>query len=392
MKKKGKYELSNFSTHINPIFDIHTSFDDNMMRASSLHVLIPKIPTVNPTQFHDFLGYKIANRLGVPACPITATSNHIKLLSQLGFSVFTQKTIRSTQHHAYPFPNVVYVEHTAPFTLAQVNTPIKYTQTQPPSMSTLTIANSIGNSSQELTTSLQNISDTRMILQPGQVLAASIYGAENDQRSFYQDWVFLARKVVEAGAHIVEANVSCPNIGYRNALYLDPKTLGSLVQQLVDAINPIPLVIKVGIFPDKHLMEEIMITIARAGARGICGINTLSMQVLDEHNNPVFGEARRTCGVSGASIFNLALDWIQHAYAINKKHDLGLTIVGTGGITLPEQFDVFLYAGAAVAMSGTGTMWNPYLAAHYLQEKYYAHTSQNFDHTITRNLHEHNTM
>jgi dihydroorotate dehydrogenase len=257
-------------------------------------------------------------------------------------------------------------------------------------MKNLAIANSIGIASTTLNTSLQDINDARMILQPGQILIASIYGEKNEKRSILDDWAHLARHVVQAGAHIVEANVSCPNIGHSTPLYLDPVAIAELVKQLVNTINPIPLVIKVGTFPDKQLMEQVMIAAARAGAQGICGINGFSMHVVDEHNNPVFGESRKTCGVSGAPIFNLALDWIKNAYAINKKHNLGLTIMGTGGITHAEQFDAFLYAGASVAMSATGTMWDPYLAARYLHEKYYTQASHTLHYSTNRNYPEHN--
>jgi hypothetical protein len=39
-----------------------------------------------------------------------------------------------------------------------------------------------------------------------------------------------------------------------------------------------------------------------------------------------------------------------------------------GGITIPEHFNQFLNSGADIALSATGMMWNPYLAAQFHQQ------------------------
>jgi hypothetical protein len=53
-----------------------------------------------------------------------------------------------------------------------------------------------------------------------------------------------------------------------------------------------------------------------------------------------------------------------------EQEKLGLTLIGGGGITLPEHFDLFYDAGADFAMTATGMMWNPYLAIHYHQKEH----------------------
>ena len=52
-------------------------------------------------------------------------------------------------------------------------------------------------------------------------------------------------------------------------------------------------------------------------------------------------------------------------YRVIKEERLDLALVGCGGIMLPSQFDEFLSAGAQVAMSATGMMWDPFLALRY---------------------------
>ena len=50
------------------------------------------------------------------------------------------------------------------------------------------------------------------------------------------------------------------------------------------------------------------------------------------------------------------------------RQDLGrdFVIVGTGGVTTPEDYHAYMNAGADAVMSATGAMWNPYLAKEIL--------------------------
>ncbi len=80
-----------------------------------------------------------------------------------------------------------------------------------------------------------------------------------------------------------------------------------------------------------------------------------------------------TSGICGGPIRQVALQFVHSAAKINAREKLDLTLIGVGGITLPEHFDLFLNAGAHAAMSATGMMWDPYLAARYHQQKFQGH-------------------
>ncbi len=56
--------------------------------------------------------------------------------------------------------------------------------------------------------------------------------------------------------------------------------------------------------------------------------------------------------LSAWRLWNL-LAWLE----VNKEEKLGLTIMSTGGVTVPEHFDDFFEAGADVAMSAVGMLW-----------------------------------
>ena len=114
---------------------------------------------------------------------------------------------------------------------------------------------------------------------------------------------------------------------------------------------------------DPELLREVLLAAARAGVDAVCGINTLSMKIVDGDGQPALGENRLSAGLCGGPIREAALYFVHHARKIIEKEQLGLTLMGTGGVTLPDHFDQFLNGGADIAMSAVGMMWDPYLAA-----------------------------
>lgn len=87
--------------------------------------------------------------------------------------------------------------------------------------------------------------------------------------------------------------------------------------------------------------------------------------MIDSTGQPALGPGRINSGICGGPIRAAAVDWVQSAHDIITKEKLPLVLVGCGGIMKPEQFDTFLNAGADVAMSATGMMWDPLLALRY---------------------------
>jgi dihydroorotate dehydrogenase len=112
-----------------------------------------------------------------------------------------------------------------------------------------------------------------------------------------------------------------------------------------------------------------MLAAAKAGVQAVCGINTMSMKVVNDNGTAALGEKRLKAGVCGGPIREVALDFVRKARKINDSEKLDLTIMATGGATLPEHFDQFLGAGADVAMSAAGMLWDPYLAARYHERR-----------------------
>jgi dihydroorotate dehydrogenase (NAD+) catalytic subunit len=346
------------------LYDIEKSYAENAADGPFFQGDVPKRVFPPESKWLDFLGHKIASPLGIPAGPLL-TAKWIALSAALGFDVLTYKTIRSAEHPAHSLPNMIFVDPS--------EKPAKRIPAPCSDIAALAVTNSFGMPSKSPTFLMEDIARANASLQPGQVMIVSVVGTPRAEISFAQDFVRAAAFAKEAGAQIIEANFSCPNVDKKEGcLYLSEETVGELTTALVKAIHPIPLILKMGLFASEAQMRSVLIAAARAGAHAVCGINTISMAVVDEKGDPALGPNRLTSGICGGPIRAAALDFVRQAHQINQQEKLGLTILGVGGITLPEHFDHFLDAGAKVALSATGMMWDPYLAARYHQNRSYS--------------------
>ncbi len=350
-----------------PLYDVTKTFKENIKEGPFFNGEIPERIMPPKILWSDILGYQVATPIGVAACSVM-TSKGIALLSKLGFDILTYKSVRTKAVAPYDMPNITYVTSIKQLQQHDIDQQICAVHHPPYSIADLTLANSFGNACLEPHWMQQDIQKARNSISEGQILMVSVYGNGKNMQEIAADFARAAQMVVDAGAQVVEVNVSCPNIidDERNTYY-DADLTQTVVEEVVKTVGRIPVTVKLSTFPSKSSLRQTMLAIARAGAQGICGINTVSMRVIDESGHPVFGDKRAMCGVSGYAIRNLALQFVKDVHDIDEELDLDLTILGTGGVMEAHHFREFLQVGADVAMSATGTMWNPYLAHEYHQ-------------------------
>ncbi len=336
-------------------YDITKTFEFNCKTPPAIEYKIATRSKAPQEQWPTFLGYKIASRIGLAPCG-GSTSVGIKILSQAGVDVFTYKTMRSYYHESHPLPNMVHVQNT-PLTKDDMGKQIKKlnSPTDPVAMTT-----SFGNPAFAPEWTRQDIAKARSYLSDAQVLIVSVYGKTDEE------FIAAAQLAQEAGAQIIEANVSCPNVSDL-PLYKKPEKLFQLCTKL-KATTDLPLLIKVGLFDTKEQMEEVFCIAAQAGINGISGINGIPMEVVDYNGKSVFADSRTVAGVGGAPIFELAKKFVREAKEIIQKNNLDLKLIAMGGVTKPEDFQTLLDLGADIAMSATGLMYNPLLAMEYHQQ------------------------
>ncbi len=337
------------------IYDIFKTYVENAAEGPFFSANIPK--AASAAMPVDFLGFTLNSPIGVPAGPLL-NSKWIALAADLGFDLPTYKTIRSFSHPGHPLPNIIFVERLSKNEARAIE--------HSAHLAELSITNSFGMPSMSPEFLMQDIQKANASLKSGQLMIVSVVGTANRGISFLDDFVLTAQLARDAGAKVIEANFSCPNVDKaEGCLYMNSETVAEYVQKIASAIRPVPLLIKVGSFANREQMRSVMIAAAKAGCAGICGLNSVSMKVMDEKGDPALGSSRMTSGVCGGAIREDALRFMKDAAAIKQSEKLDLVLLGCGGLLLPQHLALMLDAGASIAMSATGMMWDPFLATKY---------------------------
>ncbi len=366
--KRQLQQLPEWNPSIISLYDIEKSYFENAVQGPRYEGVLPQRPYPPKSQWIDFLGFKIASPIGVPAGPLL-NSQWIGLAGRLGYDIPCYKTIRSHTYAGHSLPNVLFVKAEKQLLPNQLPSHLVTHKNSPSDLHELGITNSFGMPSRSPQYLQEDIPLANQSLADGQVLIVSVVGSppktENDP-NFFDDFVAVAQMAKAWGAKIIEANFSCPNVSTgEGCIYYNPSVVYELSSKIVQAIGSTPLIIKMGIFPETATMEKSMLAAAKAGARGVSGINTISMKVIDKAGKNALGDDRPTSGVCGSPIREAALTFVQQARGLIDRHKLDLALIGCGGITLPEHFKAFLNAGADIAMTASGMMWDPYLALRY---------------------------
>jgi len=265
----------------------------------------------------------------------------------LGFDVLTYKTILVRERAVLPFPNV----HVLSASKIEV-----------------TLANSVGMGCGAPKAVSVDIATARASLQLGQLLLVSVYGEGTSWPEIREAFARAASLAKEAGAHMVELNLSCPNVAH--GIAWDTEDVASLAAFVARQVGDLPLSVKVGVFSDPCKLRAWLCALARAGVRAVCGINSVKQPVLDAAGNPIFGATREYAGVSGAAIRPQAMAFVREAKRVIDEERLPLKLVATGGVMQAAHFREFLAAGADLALCATGAMWFPHVAMDFHRETY----------------------
>ncbi|CAI4227016.1 unnamed protein product [Auanema sp. JU1783] len=180
---------------------------------------------------------------------------------------------------------------------------------------------------------------------PTKIVIASIMCVFNKE-----DWEELATRSEEAGADILELNLSCPHGMGEKGMGLACGQDPNIVQTICSWVKA---VVKIPFFPKMTPNITDVRAIARAakdgGAWGVTATNTVSGLMhmkADGTSWPSIGQEKRTTygGMSGSAIRPIALKAVS---AIANDLD-GFPIMATGGIESAETGLAFLSAGASV--------------------------------------------
>lgn len=345
------------------VYKTDKSYEWNYEHGPVFHDSIPKLERKKKSV--SFLGHRLYSPLGVPAGPLL-NSNWIKLYAQLGFDIPVYKTVRSVSRPSHPKPNCAYVTSERQLTLADIGQEINTRKTAPTTLDELTITNSFGVPSLEPKTWMADIEKANSYLSDGQVMIVSINGTPGLKRSLEDDYAYCASMAKEAGAKIIEANYSCPNVCTgEGSIYSDAAFSAKISETIRKSIGNTPFLIKMGMV-DSHKKLENIIENNRPFVDGFSGINTIAMNVRKNDGSQALpGEHRLKSGLCGSAIHDISLLFTQQLARLKKKRNDDFVICGVGGMMNPHHISERLNAGADIVMTATAAMWDPYLASRF---------------------------
>jgi len=190
----------------------------------------------------------VNSRLGV-AAGILLNSRWVECYSRLGFDILTYKTVRSSERPCYPLPNWVFVESVNDLEPGSDEI-LRKARRRARDPAEVTSAVCFGMPSQPPEVWRKDVRRARGKLRRGQLLVVSVVGTPAEgggEASLVEDFCRCARWADEAGADIVEANFSCPNVcTAEGSIYQAPGASGRLALALREALPSTPLFIKSG--------------------------------------------------------------------------------------------------------------------------------------------------
>jgi dihydroorotate dehydrogenase (NAD+) catalytic subunit len=348
-----------------PIYDPSLTYEDNFEHGPFGGFASPEVYAGSGDPQHSFLGFPVYEPFGIPAGPLLNAEYVTSALAK-GFDVVTYKTQRSVPFEVNAFPNVLYVDVEGDLTLAKASKPLVGRTTTDRDPSQLTITNSFAVPSRGPGFWVPDFQKAQAAAGRGQLVIMSVQGtiqAGFSGDDYYDDFATVTKQAVDAGAKVIELNLSCPNVAGEGVICYSPTAVEEICRRAKAAAGTVPLLTKIGYYaPDQ---QELLETIVRKMAPyidGIASINTIAAPIVDEQGQQALpGEGRIKSGLCGASIKWAGLDMVGRLSKLRAK-GLKYEIIGVGGVMTPADYHEYREAGADVVQSATGAMWDPDLA------------------------------
>lgn len=175
-----------------------------------------------------------------------------------------------------------------------------------------------------------------------------------------EEFVGLANRLNEAdGIHAVELNVSCPNVSGGVDFGTDPKLCYDVVASVREVLH-CPIITK--LTPNVTRIVDIARAAKEAGTDAVTCINTvLGMAVDWRKQKPMLSNI--VGGLSGPAIKPIALRCV---YQVASQ--VGVPVIGVGGIANLDDCMEFFIAGASAIQIGTANYYDPLASIKILRE------------------------
>ncbi len=353
---------------MSPAYDIGRSYEENygagpFMQAPSPLRTLP--------QRERFLGFSVNSRIGIPAGPLL-NARWIGAYARMGFDLLVYKTVRTRAVPSHAHPNCVVLDIDRQIEKDDFGKSLTTTPQAPRDVERISITNSFGMPSRAPSIWQEDVQRAKAILQAGQLLIVSVVGTSCAEVQgvdpLAEDYARAATLAVEAGAPVIEINLSCPNVVTgEGSVYADPVVSARISKRVKQAIGAVPLIIKIGYISDPARLGQV-VTANAPHIQAISGVNTLPFDVVRPDGTPAL-PGRLRAGVCGAAIRACALAQAARLMELKRQEKYPFSVIGVGGIMTPAHIHAYFNLGVDAVMSATGAMWDPLLAHRYGAEE-----------------------
>ncbi|WP_303127748.1 dihydroorotate dehydrogenase [Ruminococcus callidus] len=186
------------------------------------------------------------------------------------------------------------------------------------------------------------------------VILANIAG------STVEECVSIAEKLDETDVHMIELNISCPNVKKGGAAFGVHCESAEMITAAVRKATKKPLIVKLS--PNVTSITDIAKAVESAGADSVSLINTLlGMRINIENRRPIL--RNNVGGMSGPAVFPIAVRMVwQVAQAVS------IPVIGMGGVSSGTDAIEMMMAGASAVQVGAAIFTDPYAPVHIISE------------------------
>ena len=186
------------------------------------------------------------------------------------------------------------------------------------------------------------------------VILANIAG------STVEECVSIAEKLDETDVHMIELNISCPNVKKGGAAFGVHCESAEMITAAVRKATKKPLIVKLS--PNVTSITDIAKAVESAGADSVSLINTLlGMRINIENRRPIL--RNNVGGMSGPAVFPIAVRMVwQVAQAVT------IPVIGMGGVSSGTDAIEMMMAGASAVQVGAAIFTDPYAPVRIISE------------------------
>jgi dihydroorotate dehydrogenase (NAD+) catalytic subunit len=178
--------------------------------------------------------------------------------------------------------------------------------------------------------------------------------------STVEECVEVAEKLDATDVHMLELNISCPNVKQGGAAFGTSCEMAAEVTSQVRRATKKPLVVKLS--PNVTSIVDIAKAVESAGADAVSLINTLlGMRIDINTGRPIL--KNNVGGMSGPAVFPIAVRMVwQVANAVN------IPVIGMGGVSSGRDAIELMMAGASAVQVGAAIFTDPYAPVKIIDE------------------------